>query len=125
RSGEEEPGYCNRRWNINPDLELPLVISREPVSANGTSYHINNRHTIRTGSCVPARLPLVAEALAMKAAMGQALDLHFEEVICRSDSAKLIKALKEEDETPKEIYGTVQDIKALSISFHAIDFEFT
>ncbi|CAH8279024.1 unnamed protein product [Arabidopsis lyrata] len=67
--------------------------------------------------------PLLAEAMALSLAQIHALEHGFRNVSFASDSQLLIKALNSES-SPKELYGILQDILALSSDFDKISFSF-
>ncbi|XP_056848923.1 uncharacterized protein LOC108820218 [Raphanus sativus] len=65
--------------------------------------------------------PLMAEALALQEGIARARDLGFSPVSFYSDCATLIRAISSQNQV-KEIYGVLQDIKALSSSFDSIGY---
>jgi len=67
------------------------------------------------------RTPLAAEALALREAIWKCRELGFTRIRCESDSAVLVKALKE-DTFLTGLYGILIDIQALALSFECISF---
>uniref|UniRef100_M4EUN1 RNase H type-1 domain-containing protein n=1 Tax=Brassica campestris TaxID=3711 RepID=M4EUN1_BRACM len=67
------------------------------------------------------RTPLAAEALALREAIWKCRELGFTRIRCESDSAVLVKALKE-DTFLTGLYGILIDIQALASSFECISF---
>ena len=65
--------------------------------------------------------PLVAEALALRAAINNCKELGIQKIQCESDSSQLIKAINDGNAVA-EIYGIVADIIILSMSFVSISF---
>lgn len=65
--------------------------------------------------------PLVAKGLAMREAVLKCRDLGLLRIHCESDSAHFIKSLTL-DFTYAELYGIVEDIKYVALSFDFISF---
>ncbi|KAF3562880.1 hypothetical protein DY000_02017040 [Brassica cretica] len=65
--------------------------------------------------------PLMAESLALRQGITEALRLGLTSISVHSDCATLIRAISSDSQI-KEIYGVLQDIKNLSSHFHSISF---
>lgn len=91
-------------WLFNPP-SVPMEIQSSTVVANVAS-------------------PLMAEALALLAALQHAATLGFSKISLASDSAQLIKALSSEF-PPMELHGILHDILDLSSFFGGVSFMFT
>ncbi|CAA7021923.1 unnamed protein product [Microthlaspi erraticum] len=65
--------------------------------------------------------PIVAEGMAIRLALNQALDLGFTSLHVASDSAQVITAINSGDPL-SEIYGILQDISYLSLLFRSVTF---
>ncbi|KAG7547788.1 Ribonuclease H domain [Arabidopsis suecica] len=87
------------------------------------SNRLSNLVHQESSSATNVGSPLLAEAMALCLAQSQALELGFRKVSFASDSQLLIKALNSES-SPKELYGILQDILALSADFDEISFSF-
>ncbi|CAA7047887.1 unnamed protein product [Microthlaspi erraticum] len=89
--------------------------------AGGTGWTFHNQalETLNQGSKAFKNIasPLIAEGLALR----QALDLGFARLHVASDSQQLIAAINS-DSIPSEIFGIVQDIAHISLSFSSIIF---
>lgn len=76
------------------------------------------------GSVVPSPSPLVAKADALLVAISIATDKGWGRVWLESYSNILIHSLVDLEDTAWPIQNLVQDIRALSTSFHFIHFDF-
>ena len=65
--------------------------------------------------------PLVAESLALRAALHKCKDMELRRICCESDSSLLIKALQT-NVMSMEIYGIVADINELILAFDSVAF---
>ena len=76
-----------------------------------------------TGSLIITEVasPLMAESLALRQGISEALRLWLTSISVYSDCATLIRAISSDSQI-KEIYGVLQDIKNLSSHFHSISF---
>lgn len=69
------------------------------------------------------RSPLMAEAIAIKHALHQALTLGITDLFLASDSKQVIEAINSEQPSP-ELHGILHDILHLSLNFRKISFNF-
>ncbi|KAG7558509.1 Reverse transcriptase domain [Arabidopsis thaliana x Arabidopsis arenosa] len=69
------------------------------------------------------RSPLMAEAIAIKLALKQAINLGITKLFIASDSKQVIEAIKSEQPSP-ELHGILHDILNLSFNFLEISFNF-
>ncbi|CAA7058132.1 unnamed protein product [Microthlaspi erraticum] len=67
--------------------------------------------------------PIMAEALAIRSALNQALDNGITNLMINSDAQELLRAINSH-ETIKEIYGLLFDIHTLASMFLSISFQF-
>lgn len=67
--------------------------------------------------------PLVVEVMAMRAAIAEAWNAGFKDLLVESDSKTLIRAIKEKIWIP-EIYGILVDITLIAYRFDSIAFNF-
>ncbi|CAG7897729.1 unnamed protein product, partial [Brassica rapa] len=65
--------------------------------------------------------PLMAESIAMRAALVKCKEMGVHRIRCEADSKQLIACIRNEEPVP-EIYGIVSDIVALASEFETISF---
>lgn len=112
-------------------MEIPLYdnLIRTDAAWNETLLLAGLGWTISTGNCTqtfttPAEFvgsPLIAESLAMRAALQKCKDMKLLRILCESDSSVMIKALTSK-EVNMEIYGIVADIIELVRTFDSVVF---
>ena len=83
----------------------------------------NERFSSHSVTCALVISSLVAEGLAMRSAMEQAIDLQLRKVTFESDSLQLVSAI-EGSSYFSEIHGILSDIHLLSSYFDEISFRF-
>lgn len=110
-------------WNMN----TALVRSDSAWNAStrraglGWTTRTRNQRTSSTDTVDHVSSPLLAESLALRAALTECREMHVRDLRCEAYSSQLIRAVTSNSKS-KEIYGIVADIKSLALSFVVISF---
>ena len=93
----------------------------QKIAGLGWTVESQSRVTYYSVPAHHVRSPLVAEALALREALGKCRELGLSRIRCESDSATLIKALKMESSLIG-LYGILAYILSLASSFECFSF---
>ncbi|KAF2606193.1 hypothetical protein F2Q68_00043422, partial [Brassica cretica] len=124
-TGSHKLEGLSHRWTTQPDCVRVRSDAawHETKKVAGIGWTTEDRSRLSSFS-LPERFvnsPLLAEGLALRAAILHCRELAIPRIRCESDSSQLVKALTE-DGSFAELYGVVADIKSISSSFEFVFF---